>query len=102
LNRNIEVNPNKIKIHGHIKEMALMFMRNQAPHRSGDMKASMEANDVPEGIEITVGIYYFPYTELEWISPRWRGRKNPNERWFGMGTGYLAKYLAQRLGGTVR
>ena len=101
MNRGTEVNPKVIKMHGHIKNQALMFMRNQAPHRSGDLKESMEAKDIPNGVEITVGIYYFPYTELEWISPRWRGRRNPNERWFALGTGYLAKYLAQRLGGRV-
>lgn len=26
--------------------------------------------------------YYMPYTNERWISPRWKGKKNPNERWF--------------------
>ena len=26
--------------------------------------------------------YYMPYTNERWISPRWKGAKNPNENWF--------------------
>ena len=25
---------------------------------------------------------YMPYTNEEWISPRWNGKKNPNEQWW--------------------
>ena len=25
---------------------------------------------------------YMPYTNEPWISPRWNGKKNPNEGWF--------------------
>jgi len=24
---------------------------------------------------------YIPYTEYKWISPKWNGKKNPNEAW---------------------
>ena len=26
--------------------------------------------------------YYMPYTNERWISPHWKGKKNPNENWF--------------------
>lgn len=26
--------------------------------------------------------YYMPYTNERWISPHWKGKKNPNESWF--------------------
>lgn len=26
--------------------------------------------------------YYMPYTNEKWISPHWKGKKNPNENWF--------------------
>lgn len=26
--------------------------------------------------------YYMPYTNERWISPRWKGKKNPNEDWW--------------------
>jgi hypothetical protein len=25
---------------------------------------------------------YMPYTDRPWLSPRWNGKKNPNENWF--------------------
>lgn len=25
---------------------------------------------------------YMPYTNEPWISPRWKGKKNPNEKWW--------------------
>jgi hypothetical protein len=25
---------------------------------------------------------YMPYTNEPWISPKWKGKKNPNENWF--------------------
>lgn len=28
---------------------------------------------------------YVPYTNEPWISPRWKGKKNPNEKWFERG-----------------
>lgn len=44
---------------------------------------------------------YVPYTNEPWISPRWNGKKNPNEGWFESGTELVATVLAQNLGGTV-
>lgn len=26
--------------------------------------------------------YYMPYTNEEWVHPRWKGKKNPNEHWW--------------------
>lgn len=26
--------------------------------------------------------YYMPYTNEKWISPRWKGKQNPNYRWW--------------------
>ena len=26
--------------------------------------------------------YYMPYTNERWISPRWKGKANPNEHWW--------------------
>lgn len=28
---------------------------------------------------------YMPYTNEPWISPKWKGKKNPNEKWFEKG-----------------
>lgn len=26
--------------------------------------------------------YYMPYTNEKWISPKWRGKQNPNQNWW--------------------
>lgn len=45
---------------------------------------------------------YVPYTNEKWISPKWKGKKNPNEDWFGRATWIVAKSLAQQFRGTAR
>lgn len=36
-----------------------------------------------------------PFTNEKWISPKWKGHKNPNEGWFGRVTFVVAKSLAK-------
>jgi hypothetical protein len=45
---------------------------------------------------------YMPYTNELWISPKWHGKRNPNEGWFDDTAEKLVAALAQRLGGTLR
>lgn len=45
---------------------------------------------------------YFPYTEYPWTSPRWGGKKNPNEGWVERFQEEFARRLAQRLGGKIK
>ena len=40
---------------------------------------------------------YVPYTNEKWISPKWKGHKNPNEGWFGRATYIVAKDIAKSL-----
>ena len=44
---------------------------------------------------------YAVYTNEPWLSPRWGGKKNPNEGWVEGGVELIAMYLAQSLGGRV-
>ena len=44
---------------------------------------------------------YAVYTNEPWVSPRWHGKKNPNEGWVEGGVELIAMYLAQSLGGRV-
>lgn len=44
---------------------------------------------------------YMPYTNEPWISPKWKGHKNPNEKWFDRTTKELALYLKEITGGTI-
>lgn len=44
---------------------------------------------------------YVPYTNEPWISPKWRGAKNPNEGWIPRAVMAYAEALATALGGKV-
>lgn len=83
-----------------IKHRAVHIFKDfNAPVRSGELKASFKDLQTDNGVEITTDLYYMPYTDKVWISPRWRGRENPNEDWFRLQTEYLIKYMATHLGG---
>lgn len=42
---------------------------------------------------------YALYTNAPWISPRWHGKKNPNEGWVKGGVEIVAMHISQQLGG---
>lgn len=44
---------------------------------------------------------YVVYTNEPWISPRWKGAQNPNEKWFERAVDAFAKDLAARLKGKL-
>lgn len=45
---------------------------------------------------------YMPFTNEEWISPKWNGKKNPNENWWNDSIEYIIKFIAKRLNGELR
>lgn len=45
---------------------------------------------------------YMPYTNEPWISPKWRGRKNPNLYWFDAAVEACMAMLEADLHGVVR
>ena len=55
------------------------------PRRSGALKNSFKLTNNGNQVEISTDIYYMPFTNEPWISPRWKGAKNPNEKWFEEG-----------------
>ena len=42
---------------------------------------------------------YMPYTNEPWISPRWHGKKNPNEAWWQDAIKIIVEYLEKELNG---
>lgn len=44
---------------------------------------------------------YAPFTNEPWLSPRWGGKQNPNEGWFGRFVEFVANDIAKTLGGVV-
>ena len=45
---------------------------------------------------------YMPFTNEQWLSARWRGKKNPNEAWFNRAAEIIIHNIAADLGGEVR
>ena len=42
-----------------------------------------------------------PYTNEPWVSPKWHGKKNPNEAWFQDAVEYIAEYIADQTNGDL-
>lgn len=45
---------------------------------------------------------YLPYTDLPWLSPIWKGHKNPNEGWFERAADSVAQWAAKELQGELK
>lgn len=90
-----------------IEDVKLQIMINSipimtqfaVPRRSGRLKESFKYNINDNGWEITTDIYYMPFTNEPWVSPRWKGRQNPNLKWFDENAEYIAKMIARHTGG---
>lgn len=45
---------------------------------------------------------YMPYTNEPWISPRWYGKKNPNEKWFDDAVEEALKKTVKTMKGKIK
>lgn len=45
---------------------------------------------------------YMPYTNEPWISPKWGGKRNPNEGWWQRAGAYVALIVARLSGGELK
>lgn len=83
-----------------IKTRALPIITSfNTPVRSGRLRDSFTYEPTNKGFEVTTDLHYMPYTNEPWVSPRWRGRENPNLYWFNKSAEYFAQYMARHLGG---
>lgn len=83
------------------KQRAYFYIYSNAPRRSGALKSSIRLEETSEGFNIIIDISYMVYTEERWIHPRWRGRENPNLKWFKNTVEALALEFATQYGGRV-
>lgn len=44
---------------------------------------------------------YMPFTNEEWISPKWNGHKNPNQNWWNEAIQFIIQDIARTLGGVL-
>ena len=81
-----------------IESAVLEIYKATAPHRRGTLKNQIRVEMTDGGFNIISDIYYMPYTTEKWKSPRWRGRTNPNERWWDNSTEMAMRFLSTVFG----
>ena len=64
--------------------------RKSSPIRTGNLRFNairyVFVSPTREEVYIDLDIApYMPYTNEPWVSPKWKGKKNPNEGWFERG-----------------
>lgn len=86
--------------------MAVEELKKRAPIDTGNLRYKAIRYEWID--EDTFRIYidkniapYMPYTNEPWISPKWNGKKNPNEAWFQEAVEYIANYLAYEVNGDL-
>ena len=86
---------------------AVQKVRERAPRDTGNL-ATNGVNYVWED-EKTFVIYvdedvapYMPFTNEPWISPKWNGKKNPNEAWWEDATKIVVEFLEREYKGEVK
>lgn len=64
------------------------------------LKYRLEGDEFVVYIDEQIAPYVW-FTQLPWLSPRWNGKKNPNEGWFEVFQEEFARRLAKKLGGKI-
>lgn len=80
-------------------------MRELSPVDTGNMQQNISVvQDNPRQYSIKIGgnvAPYAVYTNEKWVSPRWHGRKNPNEKWIDSGVISFVTELTSQLNGEL-
>lgn len=80
--------------------------REYVPYDTGNMALNALQYRV-EGRYITIYINtrvapYVPYTNEPWLSPKWDGKKNPNEGWWDTFCNEFIERFNRKLRGTIK
>lgn len=62
----------------------------------GDTQAFVEGEPLVQG-----RAPYMPFTNEVWISPKWNGKKNPNESWWNNAMIFIIHFIARELKGEI-
>lgn len=99
---------------------AVEELKKRTPYRTGNLRDSIRYRWVAENkfvIYIEVGdteafvkgqkfikgiAPYTPFTNEMWISPRWNGKKNPNENWWNDAVEFIIGYIARKFKGVLK
>lgn len=86
---------------------AVRKLRNLTPIDTGNLRYNAIKIEFPKSDECHIYVDeaiapYMPYTNEPWISPKWHGKKNPNEHWFDDSAKFIAEVLAQEMKGEFK
>lgn len=84
----------------------LKNLKSLAPYDTGNLANNAIKYEFPDPSVCVIYVDervapYMPYTTRPWVSPRWNGKKNPNEGWWQAAGELVAEDLAQKLGGEL-
>lgn len=87
-------------------ELALEQFRSLAPYDTGNLAMHAIRIEFPSPDECRIYVDetiapYMPFTNEQWISERWHGRKNPNEGWWNAACEIIIEMIADILGGEL-
>ena len=64
-----------------LKSLVLTEFIASAPVKTGELLNSIVLEETDSGFSISITAPHTVYTEETWISPKWDGKTNPNEKW---------------------
>lgn len=88
-------------------EKAVKQLRGLAPYDTGNLAKNAIKIEFPSANECHIYVDesiapYMPFTTRPWVSPKWRGKKNPNEGWWQAAGELIAEYIAELVGGEIK
>jgi hypothetical protein len=94
---NVELDVDESSLLRLLRDMLVQAAPNVKRQSTGALRNSIRI----EGSSVVIGggiVNYAVYTNEPWISPRWRGRRNPNEGWVDAVVNQAIAMFAQRYG----
>ena len=87
-------------------EGACAQLRSLAPYDTGNLSQNAIRIEFPSPSVCLIYVDesiapYMPFTTRPWISPRWKGRKNPNEGWWQAAGELIVESIAQEVQGEI-
>ena len=82
-------------------------LRKLAPYDTGNLANHAITIEFPQSDTCVIYVDesiapYMPYTTEPWLSPKWHGKKNPNEGWWQTAVDTVAKQVAKRIKGELK
>ena len=99
---------NNITFHNFVNDF-VRILRERSPIDTGNLRFNaiqyaFENGEMQQAVIFVEEdiVPYMPYTNEPWISPKWNGKKNPNEKWFNEAVEYAIKTLSAKYNGVFR